>query len=49
MEVKRSLRKDKREWANSIGQEAEDTAKRGQMKSVYDATRRICSEPTKKL
>lgn len=40
MEVKRSLRKDKRAWANNIAQQAEDVVKRGQMKSVYDATRR---------
>ena len=49
MEVKRSLRKDKRVWANNIAQEAEDAAKRVQMKSVYDATRRPCSEPLKKI
>ena len=49
LEVKKSLRKDKREWANNIAQEAEDTAKCGQMKGVYDATRRLCSEPPKKI
>lgn len=49
IEVKRSLRKDKREWANNIAREAEDAAKHGQMKSVYDATRRLCSEPSKRI
>ena len=52
LEVKKSLRKDKREWANNIAQEAEDaakTAKCEQMKDVYDATRRLCSEPPKKI
>ena len=48
-EVKRSLRKGKRAWANSTAKEAEDAEERGQMKSVYDATRRLCSEPPKKL
>ena len=43
------MRKDKREWANNIAQEAEDAAKCGQMKGVYDATRRLCSEPPKKI
>ena len=47
--MKKSLRKDKREWANNIVQEAEDAAKCGQMKDVYDATRRLCSEPPKKI
>ena len=37
-EVKRSLRKDKRDWANSIAQEAADAASQCQMKGVYDAT-----------
>ena len=49
LEVKKSLRKDKREWTNNIAQEAEDAAKCGQMKGVYDATRRLCSEPPKKI
>ena len=37
-EIKSSLRKDKREWANNIAQAAEDAAKQGQMKGVYEAT-----------
>ena len=36
-------------WDNNIAQEAEDAAKCGQMKGVYDATRRLCSEPPKKI
>ena len=47
--MKKSLRKDKRERANNIAQEAEDAAKCGQMKGVYDATRRLCSESPKKI
>ena len=47
--MKKRLRKDKREWANNIANEAEDAAKCGQMKDVYDATRRLCSEPPKKI
>ena len=43
------MRKDKREWANNIAQEAEDAAKCGQMKDVYDATKRLCSELPKKI
>ena len=43
------MRKDKREWADNIAQEAEHAAKHGQMKGVYDATRKLCSEPPKKL
>ena len=42
------MRKDKIEWTNNIAQEAEDAAKRGQMKGVYEATRRLGSEPPKR-
>ena len=48
-EVKRSLKRDKREWANGIAQEAENAAKLGQMKGVYDATRKLCNQPPKKI
>ena len=35
MEVKRSLRKNNRVWANNKAEAAEDTARRGQMKNIY--------------
>ena len=46
-EVKRSLRKDKRDWINGVAQEAEDATSQGQMK-VYEATRRLCNEGPRK-
>ena len=46
-EVKSSLRKDKREWSNNIAQESEDAARQGQMKGVYEATRKLCNERPK--
>ena len=48
-EVKSSLRKDEREWANNIAQEAEDTARQGQMKGVYEATRKLCNKRPKRV
>ena len=48
-EVKSSLRKDKREWANNIAQEAEDAARQGQMKGVYEAARKLCNERPKQV
>ena len=48
-EVKSSLRKDKREWANDIAPEAEDAARQGQMKGVYEATRKLCNERQKRV
>ena len=48
-EVKSSLRKDKREWANNNAQEADNTARRGQMKGVYEATRKLCNERPKRV
>ena len=47
-ETKRSLRQDKRDWVNNIAQ-AEDAARQGQMKGVYEATRRLCNEGPKKV
>ena len=47
-EVERSLRKDKREWTNGVAHEAEDSAKLGQMKGVYDAARKLCFEQPKR-
>ena len=46
-EVKFSPRKDKRKWANNIAQEAEDAARQGEMKGVYEATRKLCNERPK--
>ena len=47
-EVKRSLRKDKRDWINGVVQEAEDAVSQGQMKGVYEATRELCNEGPRK-
>ena len=35
MEVKRSLRKNNRAWANNIPEAVQHTARRGQMKNIY--------------
>ena len=43
-EVKRSVRKDKREWAEHIAREAENAASQGNMKGVYEATKKLCNE-----
>ena len=42
-EVKRSMRQDKRAWMEDIVKEAEENAQNGNMKGVYDATRKICN------
>ena len=47
-EVKRSLRKDKRDWINGVAREAEEAASQGQLKGVYEATRRLCNEGPRK-
>ena len=47
-EVKRSLRKDKRDWINDVAQEAEDAVSQGQMNGVYEATRKLCNEGPRK-
>ena len=47
--MKKCLRKDKREWANNLAREAEDAAKCGMVRDVFDAIRRQCSEPRKSI
>ena len=47
-EVKRSLRKDKRDWRNGVAQEAEDAASQGQMQGVYESTRKLYNEGPRK-
>ena len=48
-EVKRSTRQDKRNWADNIAKEAQDAAEMGQMKTVYEATRKLCNDFPKKI
>ena len=43
-EVERSARKDKREWAERIAREAEEAASHGNMKGVYEASKKLCNE-----
>lgn len=49
LQVKRSMRKDKREWAKNIAQEAENGAKHEQMKAVYEATRGLSASLLREL
>ena len=46
--MKRSLRKGKRDWINGVAKEAEDAASQGQMKGVYEATRKLCNKGPRK-
>ena len=48
-EVKRSVRKDKREWVEHIAREAEDAAGQGNMKGVYEATKKLCNEKPRQI
>ena len=43
-ETKKSLRRDKRAWANELSKEAETAANNGNLKAVYDATRTLSGE-----
>lgn len=46
-EVKKSVRRDKREWAESLALEAENAAQMGRMKTVYDITKKLSNEKRK--
>ena len=44
VEVKRSIRRDKRKWMDNIAAEAEKCASLGQMKGVYDGLKKLCND-----
>ena len=46
-EVKRSLQRDKRKWADNLAREAETAFQAGNMRSVYDCTRKLQHPTTK--
>ena len=43
------MRRDKRKWIDDMVEDAEDAASRGQMKKVYEATRKICGVRANKV
>ena len=43
-EVKRSLKKDKRDYIDSLAQEAEEAAYHGNMKDLYMTTKKLASK-----
>ena len=43
-EVKRSMRKDKRKWADDLASEAEQAAGNGRMKELYEITRTLSND-----
>lgn len=48
-EVKRSLRADKREWANALASEAEEAARNGNLKEVYEVTKTLCNDRPRRM
>ena len=48
-DVKRSLQQDKRKWADGLAQEAEDASNCGNMKGVYDNTKKLCITQQRKM
>ena len=47
-EVKKSLKSDKREWLNSLMDDAQHATDMGNMKTLYEITKTICNEGTHK-
>jgi len=42
--VKKSMRRDKRQWLDRLANEAETSANNGNMKGVYDITKLLSNE-----
>ena len=47
-EVKQCLRSDKRKWTDDLAREAETAYCKGNMKGVYDATKKLCNSHQRK-
>ena len=45
--MKKSMRQDKRKWVDHIAMEAEEAARNGRMKEVYDITKTLSSDKRK--
>ncbi len=43
-EVKASMRIDKRKWVENLANDAQKAAENGQMKTLYDITKKICND-----
>ena len=48
-EVKKSLQQDRRRWADSLATDAEDAFQSGNMKGVYDSTKKLCNKRPRKM
>ena len=46
-EVKKSTRQDKRKWFDHLTMEAEEAARNGRMKEVYDITKTLSNDKRK--
>ena len=47
--VKRSLQQDKRRWANNLARDAESAFQSGNMKGVYESTKKLCNSQQRKM
>ena len=47
-DVKKSMRRDKRQWFDNMASEAETAANNGNMRKVYETTRQMCNEGARK-
>jgi len=43
------LRAGKREWANALAREAEEAARKGNLKEVYEVTKTLCNERPRRM
>ena len=46
--MKKQLRGDRKNWIDQIASDVEKAAKTGNIKTVFDATRQLCSKPTRR-
>ena len=49
LEVKKCLQHDKRKWADDIAREAETAFQKGNMRGVYDCTKKLCNSKQRRM
>ena len=47
--VKRSLQQDKRRWANNLARDAQSAFQSGNMRGVYESTKKLCNSQQRKM
>ena len=49
IQVKRAVKRDKQLWTEGLAEEAEDSMQQGNLKAVYNTTKKLCNQWNRKM